>query len=77
MKMTTSMHHSLFIQTPLPRSTSWSESRRTHRRQPRTLNVTTLSTDALAASKPEIVCGGVLGLCFFYTLCHVFMQMAS
>ena len=77
MKAITSMPHSLFIDAPLSFSASQGESRQPRRRQPRALNVPTLSTDALAASKPEVVCGGILGLCLFYTLCHVFMQMVS
>ena len=78
MKITASLSHPMFIHPPLPLTTSWGESRtQRRRRQPLALSVPALSTDALAASKPEIVCGGILGLCFFYTLCHVFMQLAA
>ena len=78
MKITASMPHPMFIHAPLPLTTNWGENRaQRRRRQPLAQSVPVLSTDALAASKPEIACGGILGLCFFYTVCHVFMQLAA
>ena len=79
MKNVTSLHHSMFLHAPLPLTATWSESRQPSRRpQPRVLSVpASLSTDDLAASKPEIVCGGILAMCFFYTLFHCLVQVVS
>ena len=76
MKATNAMHNPMFLHAPLPLTASWGENRQQVRR-PQALPLPTLSTDELAASKPELVCGGILGMCFFYTLFHLFLQMAA
>ena len=79
MKAMTSSHNSMFLHAPLPLSSSWGETRQQIRRAPRALPQPSLSlsTDELAASKSEIVCGGVLAMCFFYTLIHLVAQLAA
>ena len=77
MKNSTTMQPSIFVHSPLPLTTSWGETRQPLAAKPRVLLPPTASTDELGASKPEIVCSGVLVLCFFYTLFHCFVQLAS
>ena len=77
MKFPTTMQNSMFIHHPFPPTTSWHEDRRFAVKQPRVLSEPTLSTDELAATKPEIVCSGILGLCLFYTLIHCLAQLAA
>ena len=77
MKNSTSMQQPMFIYSPLPLTTSWTENRRALATKPRVLSPWTATTDEFGASKPEIVCGGVLALCFFYTLFHCLVQLAS
>ena len=77
MKTTTSMQQPMFLYSPLPLTTSWGESRQRIVAKPRALPPLTLSTDELTATKPEIVCSGVLALCFLYTFFHCFALLAS
>ena len=71
------MHSSMFLHAPLPLTTTWGENRQQVRRQPRAVALPNLSTDELAASKAEVVCGGILAMCFFYTLVHCVAQMIA
>ena len=77
MKAISPSHASMFLHTSFPRTITWGENRQPSRRQPRALDLPNPSTDDLAASKPEIVCGGILAACFFYTLLHLIAQMAA
>ncbi len=78
MKSTASFQSSMFFQPTLPITGHWGEStQRISRRRARPLRLPSLNTDELAANKQEVVCGGILALCLFYTLAHCFIQLAS
>ena len=78
MKAIASIHNTVFLDSPLPTTPSWKEVTERFRRQPRAVSDPVLNTDELAAaSKQEVVCSGILGLCLLYTLGHCFLQMIS
>ncbi len=76
MKVTASIHNPLFFNSTLPISGTWgTTSQRIARRRP-AAERSSLNTDDLNATKQEIVCGGILGLCALYTFAHCFLQLA-
>lgn len=77
MKSIASLHSTAFFSPSLPMAGTWNQNRRrTVRPAPHLPLRFALDTDELAASKQEVVCGGILALCLFYTLAQVVAQLA-
>lgn len=77
MKATASFHQPMFFDAKLPLTGTWGTTReRVIHRKPSAVRPSGLSTDEFDATKQEIVCGGILGLCALYTFAQCFIQLA-